>query len=60
MTRAALRFAPLVFVRLGELRAAEWKEFDLDQATWRIPGGAHEDARGTHRAPIKTSRHHPA
>ncbi len=38
MTRAALRFAPLVFVRPGELLAAEWKEFDLDQATWRIPG----------------------
>ena len=38
VTRAALRFAPLVFVRPGELRAAEWKEFDLDQATWRIPG----------------------
>ena len=37
MTRAALRLAPLVFVRPGELRAAEWKEFDLDQATWRIP-----------------------
>ena len=38
VTRAALRFAPLVFVRPGELRAAEWKEFDLDQAPWRIPG----------------------
>ena len=38
MTRAALRFAPLVFVRLGELRAAEWKEFDLDQATCVYPG----------------------
>ena len=38
VTRAALRFAPLVFVRPGELRAAEWEEFDLDEATWRIPG----------------------
>lgn len=33
----ALRLAPLVFVRPGELRAAEWAEFDLDAAEWRIP-----------------------
>jgi len=32
----ALRLAPLVFVRPGELRAAEWSEFDLDAAEWRI------------------------
>ena len=38
VTSAALRLAPLVFVRPGELRAAEWAEFDLDNATWRIPG----------------------
>jgi integrase len=34
---AALRFAPLVFVRPGELRGADWSEFDLDEAEWRIP-----------------------
>jgi integrase len=33
----ALRLAPLVFVRPGELRAAEWSEFDLEAAEWRIP-----------------------
>jgi integrase len=33
----ALRLAPLLFVRPGELRAAEWTEFDLDAAEWRIP-----------------------
>lgn len=33
----ALRMAPLVFVRPGELRQAEWKEFNLDAAEWRIP-----------------------
>ncbi len=33
----ALRLAPLVFVRPGELRHAEWSEFDLDTAEWRIP-----------------------
>lgn len=34
---AALKLAPLVFVRPGELRAAEWSEFDLEAAEWRIP-----------------------
>jgi integrase len=37
-TLAALRLAPLVFVRPGELRQAEWAEIDLDGAVWRIPG----------------------
>lgn len=35
---AALKLSPLVFVRPGELRSAEWAEFDLDAAEWRIPG----------------------
>jgi len=34
---AALKLSPMVFVRPGELRAAEWSEFDLDAAEWRIP-----------------------
>lgn len=37
VTKCALRLAPLVFVRPGELRQAEWKEFDLDGAQWNIP-----------------------
>ena len=37
ITKCALRLAPLVFVRPGELRKAEWVEFDLDGAEWRIP-----------------------
>jgi len=32
---AALKLAPLVFVRPGELRQAEWKDIDLEQAEWR-------------------------
>ncbi|MGH8184746.1 MAG: tyrosine-type recombinase/integrase [Rhodanobacteraceae bacterium] len=36
-TRAALQLAPLVFVRPGELRHAEWGEIDLDKPEWRIP-----------------------
>lgn len=37
VTKCALRLAPLVFVRPGELRNAEWAEFDLDKAEWNIP-----------------------
>jgi integrase len=37
VTALALKLAPLVFVRPGELRAAEWSEFDLANAEWRIP-----------------------
>ena len=33
---AALRFAPLVFVRPGELRAAKWADIDIDRAEWRF------------------------
>jgi integrase len=34
--RCALRVAPLVFVRPGELRKAEWADIDLDAAEWRF------------------------
>jgi integrase len=39
-TQAALRLAPLVFLRSWELRGADWKEFQLEGATpeWRVPG----------------------
>jgi integrase len=37
VTALALKLAPLVFVRPGELRAAEWSEFQLANAEWRIP-----------------------
>jgi integrase len=36
-TVAALKLTPLVFVRPGELRTAEWAEIDLAKAEWRIP-----------------------
>ena len=38
IVRSALRLAPYVFVRPGELRRAEWKEIDLDRGEWLIPG----------------------
>jgi integrase len=34
--RSALRLAPLLFVRPGELRKAEWADIDLDGAEWRF------------------------
>lgn len=34
---ASLKLSPLVFQRPGELRLAQWKEFDLDDAIWEIP-----------------------
>lgn len=37
-TVTALKLLPLVFVRPGELRKAEWVEVNLDEAEWRIPG----------------------
>ena len=37
VTKCALKLAPLVFVRPGELRKAEWSEFNFDTAEWRIP-----------------------
>ena len=37
IVRAALRMAPYVFVRPGELRRAEWSEFNMEDAEWRIP-----------------------
>lgn len=51
VTRCALRLLPLVFVRPGELRNAEWAEFDLDAAEWRIPG-ARMKMRETHIVPL--------
>ena len=36
IVRCALRLAPLVFVRPGELRRAEWKDIDLEAAEWRF------------------------
>lgn len=36
-TRAALKLLPLVFVRPGELRRAEWFEIDFKAREWHIP-----------------------
>jgi len=51
VTRTALKLLPHVFVRPGELRHAEWREFDLDNAVWTIP--AHKTKmRRVHSVPL--------
>jgi integrase len=50
-TQAALRLAPHVFVRPGELRHAEWCEFDLNAAIWSIPASKMK-MRRPHRVPL--------
>lgn len=37
VSQFALKLSPLVFVRPGELRKAEWTQIDIDGALWRIP-----------------------
>lgn len=37
IVKCALQLAPMFFVRPGELRKAEWPEFDLESAEWNIP-----------------------
>lgn len=51
ITQCALRLAPLVFVRPGELRKAEWSEFNLDLDEWRIPAEKMK-MRETHIVPL--------
>jgi integrase len=50
-TKAALKLLPLVFTRPGELRNAEWREFDLDKAKWIIPAGRMK-MRREHQVPL--------
>ena len=51
VTLAALLIAPHVFVRPGELRHAEWKEFDLKEGIWNLPA-AKMKARRPHAVPL--------
>ncbi len=51
VTRSALQLAPQFFVRPGELRAAEWEEFDLDGGVWNI-AGAKMKTREPHIVPL--------
>ncbi len=52
-TKAALKLLVLLYPRPGELRLANWDEFDLEAATWTIPP-EHEKNRRTHTKPLST------
>ena len=56
LTRIALQLAPLLFVRPGELRAAEWSEFELDDSLWRIPA-ARMKMKSPHLVPLPRQAH---
>ncbi len=53
-TRTALELLALTFVRPGELRAAEWAEFDLNANIWSIPSEKMKMKR-PHRVPLAPS-----
>lgn len=51
VTLYALRLSAHLFVRPGELRQAEWAEFDSERATWNIPASRMK-MRRPHRVPL--------
>ena len=55
ITRAALRLAPLVFVRPGELRHAQWNEINFEKGEWNIPAERMKlKNQGDHLVPLST------
>jgi integrase len=50
-TGAALQLMAILFPRPGELRAAQWSEFELDRAIWTIPA-ERTKMRREHRMPL--------
>jgi integrase len=51
VTHVALRLAPHLFVRPGELRHAEWSEFDFEERIWTIPADKMK-MRRAHSVPL--------
>lgn len=51
MTQLALKLAPHVFVRPGELRQAEWTEIDLEAGVWKIAASKMK-MRQPHKVPL--------
>ncbi|WP_063625084.1 tyrosine-type recombinase/integrase [Paraburkholderia mimosarum] len=49
--RAAVLFALLTAARSGEVRAARWGEFDLDEGVWTVPA-LRMKAKVIHRVPL--------
>lgn len=52
-TKLALRLLILTFVRTGELRGAQWPEFELEKAQWRIPAERMK-MKSEHIVPLST------
>jgi len=50
-TRIALQLLALLFPRPGELRLAQWSEFDLERAVWSVPASRMK-MRRPHRMPL--------
>jgi integrase len=50
-TKAALLLLPLTFTRPGEMRSAEWAEFDLEACVWTIPGPKTKGPKVKHKHP---------
>lgn len=53
VVKCAMQLAPLLFVRPGELRHAEWSEIDLAAAEWSIPGEKMK-MKSDHLVPLST------
>lgn len=53
ITKCAMKLSPMLFVRPGELRRAEWSEINLDAAEWRIPA-AKMKGRVMHIVPLSS------
>ena len=51
LTRIALQFSAHTFQRPGEIRQAEWDEFDLEKAVWTIPASRMKQ-RKPHQVPL--------
>lgn len=46
-----MQLAPMLFIRPGELRAAEWSEINLETAEWNIPADRMK-MKAAHLAPL--------
>lgn len=51
ITRMALKTAPHVFLRPGELRLSQWADIDFDKAIWHIPA-ERAKMRRPHKVPL--------
>jgi integrase len=53
-TQLAVELLILTLVRSGELRAARWADFELENSMWRIPAETRKNKAGDHIVPLST------